>query len=558
MPPRQGTANAAQELTKSEFPISILVWAGMKSAYPPTAIPVNSFSYVLNADFIDPNTVTSRYGAGLLYDKATSGTSYGQGRTLVAIEFNQENPTSNLICVTSDGNVFQTPTVLNPDSASIPYMSLEGTISTGVQLTNITTAQFLNKLYICDGYSLFSYSPSDSPKVQNVTSVLTTAGATGNPLFIITHLSRLWVLTDTDELFSSDINDPSNFSTGQAWDVTIARSDGMSNKSMTPWGKSLLITKLDTTTYKSAIYKLSGSSTSDFRIDPLFGDAKTPTGFLGRSAVRIGNDVIGLTLDGFSAISSIDTFQEAAVSNLSSDIEDFIRRINFDASDKIRAIYDPITKQYFCACPIDLSAENNIIFVYDVRTKRWGLYDNWPVLEFFTIKNYVCFVGNTYGLDDGTGATYERNIIFQTRTENSTDYVFGDYSSVLETGDLHFDSPETLKLFKSVDISNAQIDDYELLFTPITDGNYNRATTTKLSFISGGTRIGEFTTDVDKLDSTPNTQQTIPIVLRGKTLRLRLENVPGGVFSLRSLTFRVMVTDSGTTVAAATASKVIT
>lgn len=569
---------------QEELPISIIVWEGLKSAYPATSIPINSFTQLVNKDLVSPTTISTRPGASILY------MHYDMGYTVAAYEFNQSNGSSFIVWATRDGRLFRTPTQLYnrfylgtyetqnlpPDPEFIGYLT------TGVGLSNVRFAIFKNKLWIADGYNAWVYDPSSSPTLQNYTS--TVGAPSGSKIIAVkTHNYRLWYLTDTDQLRGSALNDPSNFTSGTAWNATIGDNDGMSNRTLTRWGKAMIITKHDTETGRYAMYLLQGSSSTNFQIDQMFGDEDTPTGFVGNSAVQVGNDVIGLTTDGFTTVSAVQNFQESQLSLLSEDIDDLVRRINFGAASIIRGVYDTATRQYMCAVPLDNSPFNNIILVYDRRKQRWSTYDNWPVIDFFKVKTLTCFVGNTsdrydfnvYGRDEegasinedfyaiephpsddytrvvyralDTGLPiYNNNFLFLSRRGNYfTDDVFGKYRKVIELSDATFDAADALKMFKALDFNITQDNDYKLLITPVIDGDDDGADTWELDVDADGTD-GEFTGDVSISDGEANSQETLPLGLRGKTLRVRFENNElNQSFSLRSITFRLFKTDSG-------------
>lgn len=616
---RRGFNPPSQKLGQEEVPIAIIQWGGLKSAYPPTSIPVNSFTRLLNKDFIDPTTITTRQGCGLLFGHHLIGYA------VAACEF-VIGGISNIFIVTRDGRLLRTPTTIGyrtvntgnsiADTATLfPAATLVGNLTQGQAISRARFAKFRGNLYIADGFNFWQFNPA-----TNVLSNFTANLGAQSGSYIIDTLawgSRLWILTNLSELRGSAINDVSDFlTTNSAWQVTVGDGDGMFNKSIVPWGKSMLINKGDYASSKAAMYKLDGYLATNFVIQPLFGDEQTPTAFLGNSAARVGNDVIGLTYDGFITVSAINNFQTASIAPLSLDIDDIVKRINFNASDSIKGIYDIQTNQYMCAVPLDNATIPNAVIIYDIRGQRWGLYDNWPVLDFFYAEGTVCFVGYTADRNEfylfningggvtafsyssvypgdnspgglqwipsgalevpecgklvyfssGSGLPVEanppllgNNFLFYTRRgKYFSDDVFLNYDKTVETGDLTFDSPESIKLFKSVELNIAQENDYSVDVTTIIDGADNIADKVRLNVTGSEGRWDEFTWDVDYWDSSPNTQQTLMVNARGKTIRMRLENNNlNEQFSLRGMVFRLFKTDTGTAIGNATSTSLV-
>jgi hypothetical protein len=275
---------------------------------------------------------------------------------------------------------------------------------------------------------------------------------------------------------------------------------------------------------------MTGLTPDEYTIRALYGDKNTPTGFLGDSTAVVGNDVIGLTRGGFTTASAINTFSEVSISNDSRDIRDWVRRINFNRSDLFTGIYDEATEQYLCACPIDQADYNNIIFVFDIANSRWGLYDGWSVSTFFKLGGRV-FYGSLHGQIVQTGYGYN-------------DMGEG-YRKIVETGNIHLDSPDSIKLFKQIDVDIAQNGDYNVTVTPVVDDQDLAATPIEVN-IQGGALWDVFVWDVDPFDVAPSTKTTLYLLLRGKMLRLRFSNNNADEpFALRTLTLRTLKTDAG-------------
>jgi hypothetical protein len=509
-------SNSIDVRNQKEIPISILQWLGMKSNFPPESIPVNSLSYVLNCDYTSENEITTRKGCTEWMSDAVTGNV----AIVNAIEFHRKGQAnSELIFATSNGKLYRGSTT-TADTAP----TLIGNLTTSVTLENVYFAVMKSKLYIADGTDAWVYDGTTLAAVGLPADVLTQ-----KIIDVLKQNSRLWWLTDGDEVIASGVNDPTDY-TVDVWRNTINEEDGMTCSKLTKWGRAIVITKQNRLTKQLAMYKVTGYNVDTFRVDEMYGDQYDPVGYIGASAIALGDDVIGLTPNGFNSIQAIDTFKETKMNSLSRDIDDFIRRINHEYSYKSSAIFDKDTRQYMCSVPIDSANYNNIILIYHPETQRWGLYDNWDVRCFFYIGGTVY-----YGTEHGK--------IIKTR-DGENDLGAG-FDKIVETPDWHFDSPETIKLFKQVDLKLTQAGKYDINFTPVVDGNDFLATPIALT-IQGTANWDVFNWDVDRWDAPVNTNRTVLPMMRGKTLRVRISNSNADEpFSLRGMTPRSYITDAG-------------
>ena len=509
---------SSQTRTQKEVPIAILQWLGMQSNAPTTAIPVNAFSYVLNFDYITEHEVSSRKGT----TEWMGNTTTGSVAIIGGYEFSRRADTaSRIMFVTSTGKLYRVSSLLSGQTPTFI-----GNLTTSTTLTKAFFATFKGKLYIADGTAGWEYDPD----TDTVTQVTFPSDYTGKIICVLARDSSLQWWADTGETILSSVNEATEYETGTAWRGFVGSGDEMDAVMMLKWLQTVVFIKRDNKTRKTAMYKMTGYSEANFRIDPMYSGEFKSTGFIGRSPADLGNDIIGLTQDGFSSISAIDTFNETTISNFSKDVDDYIRRINFSQYDLITAIYNTNTRQYMAACPIDSANTNNIIFIYHAESRRWGLYDNWDVRCFFTVAGTV-FFGTSDGrlVQTGVGENDEGN----------------GFSKIIEGPDWHFDSPDTLKLFKTLNLDLAQDGEYDINFTPIINGNYLNATTIPLTLKPGGV-WDEFVWDVDPWDTPLEINREIYLLARGRTLRYRLFNdQPDEPFSLRSVTARSFITDAG-------------
>lgn len=511
--------SVAKQADQKEVPISILVWLGMMSNYPLESIPVNALSYILNWDYVSQNELVTRKGTSEFQDDTVTG---ALNSIVGATEFHKRGDPASLIYeITNNGKLYS----LNSSIGGTP--TLVGDLTTTETLQRVRTAAFKNKLYIADGVKGWVYDPS-GPTLSQVTFPAEYSTAKFKDVKVF--YNKLWWITDQDDVISSVPNDPTDYSSAGTWIATINEDDGLSLESMFRWGRTLIFTKYNDVTGSHSMYKLSGFDVDTFRIDDITSDDQNPVGFFGDSAVILGTEVIGLTRSGFALISAIDNFNEVSLNPLSIDIDDYVRRINWDAAHKITAIYDTDTKQYMCAAPIDASSVNNIVFIYDPAGKRWGLYDNWPVRTFFKVKNRV-FYGSEYGT------------IIKTR-EGENDLGFG-FNKTVEGPAWHFDSPETRKLFRSLDLEVAVDGDYNITLTPVINGVDTKAEEITIP-VNATNRWDEFIWDKDRWDSPQNDFFRVWILARGRNLRFRLHNSNADEpIALKTMTIRSYITGDG-------------
>src|SRR5690606_28155682 len=124
---------------------------------------------------------------------------------------------------------------------------------------------------------------------------------TGDILDVAATRNQLWWADSNDYLYGSAFNTPDDLTTtaNGATKMQVSYGDGALISSLVPWGNTLVINTIDSERSHHIMYWLKGLGTTanPYRVDPLFGDSKSPTAFLGRSAVQIAGDVIGLTLE---------------------------------------------------------------------------------------------------------------------------------------------------------------------------------------------------------------------------------------------------------------------
>ena len=102
-------------------------------------------------------------------------------------------------------------------------------------------------------------------------------------------------------------------------------------------------------------------------------------GCIARNTIcTVGNHIYFLSDEGVSAL-SIDSGELSLIGSsepLSKDIDDWMKRINISAAKRACALY--CNNRYYLAVPIDDSARNNVVFVYNMINQAWESVDEYP------------------------------------------------------------------------------------------------------------------------------------------------------------------------------------
>lgn len=507
---------SAQPPIKKEKPIPVFKWGGLMSGLPLNDIPINSFSTLLNKDFIDAYTIRTRLGTA----QWMPNTTVGANDIVEAMEIKLPGWAVSRIVFVCNSKLWYIPS-----DGSTSVATEVGALSAST--TKASIAVLGDYVMVSDGTAAWRW--------DGTTLAAQALPQTGNVIDCVLWDSRIWFYLESDWVVSSELNDPLTYTGGTTFQVRISRGDNATPSSMTPWTSKLIVNKFNEDTYSASMWviEIDGSSYSKRQ---LFGDQKNPTCFVGKSGVQIANDVIGLTPVGFSLASAIDNYQQAEANALSDPaINDIIARINWDQADKIRAVHDLETKQYFCAVPLDNASYNSHIITFDYNFQRWGLYQfhNSALIRprcFFRIKK------KTY-LGDQSGRLI--------KMRSGTSDLGYNFDVIVETGDKHFDSPDTVKLFKSTEMELVQEGDYTVTYTPIYDSQDGTATDITLTLDAGNSLWDDFVWDDDLWDVEVPSIKTILLLARGKYLRERIRSDSSKPFTLRGLTNRVYVTDAG-------------
>lgn len=512
-----------QNQRRREIPISVKEWGGLQSDFPDKVIPLNAFSGFLNMMWDGRYKLRSRQGSKLYMDNDVVGSN----KVLEAFEFKKSTDISGVeIFATSNGKLYR------KEKGASASAVLIGSL-TNIAPVRVQMAQLKDALYIADGLSAMKYDGETLTDIKDTFPTISPL-TTGEIVSVTTSRNQIWWADSNDYIYASAYNAPDDLTTEAlgAWKGQIQFGDGARITSLIPWGSTILINKEDSERSFYLMYWLKGLNTtsSPYRIDPLFGDAHTPVGFIGKSGVQIQGDVVGLTLDGFVSVSAINTFQEAKPGVISSPIGDVVDRINFYAPNEINAVYDNVLNYYLCAVPLDGANYATHIIVYDVQNDRWTLWNNWDVRCWFKSGSNTLF-----GTNDG-------KLVQIRQGEND---LGGGFKKEIVTGASDSDAPDIDKVFKAVELDMEHAGEYDIDYYFAVDG-VEIENPIKLKVLATGSHWDVFVWDEDKWDGEGTSIRNILIQARGKTLTHRFVNTNADEpLIIESMTTRILVKDAG-------------
>ena len=505
------TIMAANSSGFNEKVMPVQVFAGQNSDSPQSRIQINEFSSLINVDFNSKSPGT-RQGV----ETFVTGMD---GTVLFAYEFKASADSSAKVCYVTSKRKFYTTTTAGA-SLTLVSMPQTGTISycNGVMLDDA--------LYFVDGTYLYKYNGST---ISDVTASLP---ALGTPVDVAKMQNRLWVLT-ADYIIYSVVGDPDDLTTTMdgAGSIQIDSKDGTKNKNIYEWGSTLVVSKGDESTFRYASYWVQGTGTTSdpFYYESLIGDSKSPTGFVGKSGVKIGNDLIGLTFDGVTTISAINNFQKADGDLISVQVNDVIKNINFGLVNLIQGLYESADKRYFLSFAMNGRVVSDYILVYDTTFDRWSTYQGKEVRSWFTIGRGVYF-----GSVNGT--------VYHLSDEFNDDGMSFPWS--MTTGEISFGQPDVVKLFKSIELELDYSDSLILDVQFTIDGV--KLDKMQIELTSPGSRWDEAYWDIDSWDGQGSEKVTIYVLARGKSIKTSISSgqLDSPLF-LKGITYRYIEKDSG-------------
>lgn len=505
-----------------EIPIEVKEWGGMASFYPDNVRPINTFRKLLNMNFDGRFRLRSRKGTREYFGNSVTGSGVG---TIDGIEYKKINKPTVVIYVTSDGKLYsslkgegQTPTLIGTLTNPTP--------------NKVTMVQHADSIYIADGKDALKWDGTTLTSIKSTFPSIAPL-TTGDIVCVAVTRSQLFWADSNDYIYASSYNSDDFTTATGAYKAQVQYGDGTTITSLVPWGNTLLISKGDEERNFHLMYWLKGSNTTSdpYRIDPLFGDQRTPVAFIGKSAVQIQGDVIGLTLDGFTTATAINNFKEASPQNISDPIHDIIKRINFSVPWKITAIYDTVLRQYMCAVPLDGANYVTHILVYDIDGDRWTTYDNWSVRCWIRVGTDVLF-----GTENG-------RVVITRRGENDEG---NGFRKEIDRGSNHFGISDIIKLFKWADIDLQLQGDYTVDYHVSYDGVPDIDTPIQLGLLGENTLWNQFMWNQGYWNAVASGVRNVLLLGRGRTLGERFINSNADEpFTLGTIVNRMMVKDAG-------------
>lgn len=278
---------------------------------------------------------------------------------------------------------------------------------------------------------------------------------------------RAAIVSNEGNIFLSNSRNSKIFNGATSGFLEFDVIEGLKASNFVNFKRGAAITTEDIVTQRFSLHTLTGYRFYDPSIEnSAQGQFKAEReseihGMIGRSALEIGNTIIGLTRNGFisfgGAISS--EFGLTDQESLSKPIRDQVELINFAQADKIKAVIDTVEQRYICIAPTFDSERANRIYVYEYgKTSKpqpptWSTWHKWnlwtvafeEIASIFTLINNVCisdYDGNVYKFSR-SGNYKDNNVEYSSRIET------GSYAQNTELIDKKFKSI-ALKLFAPV------------------------------------------------------------------------------------------------------------
>lgn len=232
--------------------------------------------------------------------------------------------------------------------------------------------QAFNKVYLFRGPDAdpLVWTPGSDPADPSSNAFTAVPGPdTYSPIsrshLAIWRAQRLWVAHDRDTVSPSLINDPEEYN--PANDLFIERGAHDSLVAMYPYDKSIIAFKTE------SLFLLSNvnGSIDEVAVDELTRESGLKSPF---AVTAFGKDVWYLSDTGVQSFSQVlDNRLQGEAGAKSRPIQPLIDAINWQAAKGIVATY--WDGKYYLALPINGSAYNNVVAVYDTTYNTWQGFD---------------------------------------------------------------------------------------------------------------------------------------------------------------------------------------
>jgi hypothetical protein len=357
---------------------------GMISNFPPSAIPAEACSLLVNVD-IAKGTGTTRRGVEQL-----SGAAVAANR-IQGLKWYSDGTTDRLIAVCNgatyswDGSAWASWTGYTPTGTS----------------DQVCMASFLGRTYFVDG----------TQQMRNWDGTTLTGmgtGATNPPVgasIVINAAGRLWasgVAALSDALYASVPGTPATWDNALLM-IQVGSGDGDPIRGLAALDDfSVLVLKRNSTWIVRAdpiTTSGSGAGTSLANANVRLMSARIGC-VSHRSIAAVGNDIWWLSDNGVYSLRRIIGNDQREISeDISDPIHDLIDRINKTHFAKCAGFF--WNNRYMISVPIDSSTEPNYVLAYDTRRQAWaGYWTGWTPL----IWEMTRFSGNqrlVFGRTDG-------------------------------------------------------------------------------------------------------------------------------------------------------------
>lgn len=232
--------------------------------------------------------------------------------------------------------------------------------------------QALNKVYLFRGYTRdpLVWTPASDPSNPQANAFTTVPPAEVNAsisqsLLAIWRNQRLWVAHDRDTVSVSDINDPTEYNTAN--DLYIERGAQDSLVALYPYYKDIIAFKTE------RLFLLRNITGSIDEVD--VDEIETNNGLVSPFAVtKIGQDIWYLSAAGVLSLTQVlDNELQGQAAAKSREIKPLLDLVNWQAAGGIVSEY--WDSKYYLALPIQGSAANNVVAVYDSTWDAWQGFD---------------------------------------------------------------------------------------------------------------------------------------------------------------------------------------
>jgi len=404
--------------------------------------------------------------------KSPTDTSPAFGGTVSKVSFDKINNILSVVFGTQDIYYFDATVdrfKLTPDpSAFRVTLTIGNTVNASLDAVyndagGLFQLKVMDNKVSGDGVLTLSTRQISGTARPSATGTLTKVSGTGDSSIPYTAVSysdtfeeisiykrRAVVVSNEGNVYLSNSRNPIIFNGATSGNLEFDVIEGFKVTNFVTFKRGAVITTGDEVVQRFSLTTLTGYRFSDdaFAEGQFKAERESEIhGMIGRSAVEIGNVVIGLTRNGFIGYTGevSDEFGLTVQNTISKPIRDQIENINFAASDQIFALADTVNQRYLCAVPLYQSTVANAVFVYEYGK---SIDPNYPKWNFWTfgygnIKSLSFLVNQLY-VSDEEGNVHKQGV----------DGVFLDsgnsYSSRIETGSIGAGTELVDKVFNAI------------------------------------------------------------------------------------------------------------